>query len=34
MSRKESEFTAKEWLSRIDDLDFFRRKRVIEGGIQ
>jgi hypothetical protein len=34
MSRKKPEFTAKEWMSRIDDLDFFRRRRVIEGGMQ
>jgi hypothetical protein len=34
MSRNESEFTPKEWMSRIDDFDFFRRRRVIERGIQ
>jgi hypothetical protein len=34
MSRNESEFTAKEWMSRIDDFDFVRLRWVVEGGIQ
>jgi len=34
MSRNESKFTAKEWMRRIDDLDFVRLRRVVEGGIE
>ena len=34
MSRNESEFAAEKWMRRIDDLDFVRLRRVVEGGIQ
>jgi len=34
MSRNEPEFTAEKWMGRIDDLDFLRLRRVVEGGIQ
>jgi hypothetical protein len=34
MSRKQPEFAAEQRMSRIDDLDFLRLRRVIERGIQ
>jgi len=34
MPRKKPEFTAKQRMSRIDDLDLFRLRWVVEGGIQ
>jgi len=33
MTRTKPEFAAKERMSRIDDLDLFRLRWVIEGGI-
>ncbi len=34
MSRNESEFTAKQWMSRIHDFDLVQFRWVVEGGIQ
>ena len=34
MPRKKPEFTAKQRMSRINDLDLLRLRRVVEGGIE
>jgi hypothetical protein len=34
MPRNDTEFTAEQRMSRIDDLDFVRPRWVIEGGIE